>query len=140
MLKHFIVIQKSTGQIIKEHYADEKGKYEEFLDENEWYEMEVPMEAVVSYLRVEFINGKYILKEDAMKKKDYILQLFQQKVDEVRNQRNVLLKESDWTLVSDSPLTDAQKQAWKTYRQKLRDITKTMTVNNQNVTWPTPPK
>lgn len=140
MLKHFIVIEKSTNQIIKEHFADEKGRYEEFSDENRWHEMEVPLEAVISYLKVDFVKGKYVLIEDIQKKKEYMLQLFQEKLDAVRNQRNLLLKESDWTQGADSPLSDTQKLAWKTYRQKLRDITKTISVSQQNVTWPTLPK
>lgn len=36
--------------------------------------------------------------------------------------RNFLLQDSDWTQTNDSPLSDEQKQLWKTYRQKLRDI------------------
>ena len=41
---------------------------------------------------------------------------------ELRKIRNALLRESDWTQVNDSPLTDEQKQAWATYRQILRDL------------------
>jgi hypothetical protein len=37
----------------------------------------------------------------------------------VRTQRNILLEESDWTQLSDTPVN---KQAWVTYRQELRDI------------------
>ena len=40
----------------------------------------------------------------------------------VREQRNVLLKNSDWTQNSDSPLSDTKKQEWATYRQSLRDL------------------
>ena len=38
----------------------------------------------------------------------------------IRAQRNKLLKDSDWTQVSDAPV---DKAAWATYRQALRDIT-----------------
>lgn len=38
----------------------------------------------------------------------------------VRNQRNQLLKDSDWTQVADAPV---DKQVWAEYRQQLRDIT-----------------
>ena len=38
----------------------------------------------------------------------------------VRNQRTEKLKDSDWTQISDST---ADKVAWATYRQALRDIT-----------------
>lgn len=37
----------------------------------------------------------------------------------VRNRRNKLLSESDWTQISDAPV---DKQAWADYRQALRDL------------------
>ena len=40
----------------------------------------------------------------------------------IRIQRNTLLTESDWTQMSDSPLTDSKKTEWATYRQSLRDL------------------
>ena len=47
----------------------------------------------------------------------------QQKFDvaayDIRKQRSDLLSSCDWTQVADSP---ADKQAWATYRQALRDI------------------
>lgn len=53
----------------------------------------------------------------------------------VKEQRNVLLKESDWTQLPDVPLTT--KEAWAAYRQQLRDITGQP--DPFNITWPTPP-
>tara|TARA_R100000234_G_scaffold112573_1_gene86335 strand:- start:245 stop:463 length:219 start_codon:yes stop_codon:yes gene_type:complete len=41
--------------------------------------------------------------------------------------RNRKLKNSDWTQANDSPLSDAKKAEWATYRQALRDLTKTVT-------------
>ena len=38
----------------------------------------------------------------------------------VRDQRVVLLRDSDWTQVADAPVDQA---AWATYRQALRDVT-----------------
>jgi hypothetical protein len=38
----------------------------------------------------------------------------------VRNSRNNMLKDSDWTQLADAPV---DKAAWATYRQALRDIT-----------------
>lgn len=43
----------------------------------------------------------------------------------LRQHRNKLLAESDWTVMADSPLSETKKTEWKTYRQALRDITKT---------------
>ena len=39
-----------------------------------------------------------------------------------RSERNLLLKMSDWTQLPDSPLSDAKKAEWATYRQALRDM------------------
>jgi hypothetical protein len=43
----------------------------------------------------------------------------------VRNLRSYLLQQSDWTQLPDSPLTQAQKTLWLTYRQQLRDMPET---------------
>ena len=56
----------------------------------------------------------------------------------LRADRNKLLTESDWTQAIDSPLTDAQKQAWQTYRSTLRSLPEN-TVDPRNPTWPQKP-
>ena len=40
-----------------------------------------------------------------------------------RTKRDGLLDDTDWTQMSDSPLTNEVKTAWATYRQELRGIT-----------------
>ena len=42
----------------------------------------------------------------------------------LRWQRENLLKESDWTQMPDSPLSESKKTEWATYRQVLRDLPK----------------
>lgn len=54
----------------------------------------------------------------------------------LRNERNRLLVETDWTQLPDVP--EATKNAWQTYRQELRDITKTYK-SLDTVVWPTKP-
>ena len=44
-----------------------------------------------------------------------------------RGLRNKKLAKCDWTQAPDSPLSDAKKKEWATYRQKLRDLPKTVT-------------
>ena len=56
----------------------------------------------------------------------------------LRNKRNVLLLESDWTQAVDSPLSDSDKAEWVTYRQALRDITLTYW-REEDTVWPTKP-
>jgi len=46
----------------------------------------------------------------------------QQLAEEIRNKRNQLLAESDWTQLPDAPVKD--KEAWQEYRQALRNLTK----------------
>ena len=65
----------------------------------------------------------------------------------LRHTRDILLRESDWTQFTDSPLTDSKKTEWKTYRQSLRDLpaSASPTLNSDgtldltSVTWPTEP-
>ena len=44
-----------------------------------------------------------------------------------RGVRNRKLANCDWTQANDSPLSDEKKKEWATYRQALRDLTKTAT-------------
>ena len=48
-------------------------------------------------------------------------------VEKLREHRNRLLSECDWTQLPNAPLTDAKKKEWETYRQALRDLPKTAT-------------
>ena len=61
--------------------------------------------------------------------------------DTLRGQRASLLSNSDWTVMSDSPLSDSKKAEWVTYRQALRDITNGVSTEEQAlaVTFPTQP-
>ena len=53
----------------------------------------------------------------------------------IRQERNRLLAESDWTRLDDAT---ADKDAWAVYRQALRDIT--LQPNPLEVQWPVPPQ
>ncbi len=57
----------------------------------------------------------------------------------IREKRNQLLVESDWTQMPDVPLTAEQRQAWRKYRQELRDLPQTFRKADE-VVWPIPPK
>ncbi len=60
---------------------------------------------------------------------------------ELRAIRNKILQNTDWTQLTNSPLSDSQKTEWNTYRQSLRDLpasNKDIT-DIEDVTWPTPP-
>ena len=59
----------------------------------------------------------------------------------IRKQRTRLLAETDWTQGGDSPLTDAKKTAWATYRTSLRTLPEDQKSKTKysDITWPTKP-
>ena len=65
----------------------------------------------------------------------------------LREERNVLLSETDWMVIRSQETGVAIPDAWKTYRQELRDLpassTPTLDENYEldltSVTWPTKP-
>jgi hypothetical protein len=59
-------------------------------------------------------------------------------MDEVREYRNWLLSECDWTVLPDCKLSAEKITEWKTYRQTLRDLPAN-TADPKNPTFPTIP-
>ena len=59
-------------------------------------------------------------------------------LQEVRIERNHRLTDTDWVVARASETGTAIPDDWKTYRQALRDITKT-TTSMDDVVWPTRP-
>lgn len=57
----------------------------------------------------------------------------------MRQHRDRLLLKCDWTQAFDSPLTDAKKAEWATYRQELRDLPSSGLQLPDTEGWPTPP-
>lgn len=63
-------------------------------------------------------------------------------IEQLRMQRNSLLVQTDWRMVSDYP--GSNQTEWQTYRQALRDITtQTPSLDSDGdltgIIWPTPP-
>ena len=54
-------------------------------------------------------------------------------IAQIRGQRNQLLKNCDWTQIADCT---ADKTAWATYRQALRDLPSTITEPRTFTDWP----
>ncbi len=66
---------------------------------------------------------------------------FEQSMIDLRQDRNKLLLECDWTDLPNAVLSDEKKTEWQTYRTNLRDITNGLTTveDVNSVTWPTKP-
>ena len=60
-----------------------------------------------------YVDSKFI-------KKDFTTN--DEKIANKRLERDILLRDSDWTQFGDSPLSDSKKTEWATYRQSLRDL------------------
>ena len=76
-----------------------------------------------------YMNGEHIkIKELGALPADFTLELAEPvKTDdelreEIKAQRDTLLKESDFSQMNDAPLSDEEKEVWKNYRQALRDL------------------
>ena len=53
-------------------------------------------------------------------------------------QAKQLLRDSDWSMLPDVPLTKGDKKLWETYRKSLREI-RLQAGFPENITWPTRP-
>ena len=62
-------------------------------------------------------------------------------MNNLREQRDQKLVDSDWTHASDypSPVAAAKKTEWETYRQALRDFPETADITTWPPSWPTEP-
>ena len=82
-------------------------------------------------------SKKEVVKDDTAKTAWELAQEWKQ----IRAERNRLLSESDWTQGADSPLTDAKKTAWATYRTSLRTLPEDQKSKTKysDITWPTQP-
>ena len=93
--------------------------------------------------RYKMVNDKLVQLTDAEEKrrqaeeKAWVDDAPNRRMTELRRQRNILLAETDWMANSDVTMSDA----WKTYRQALRDITTQTPKDNalSNIKFPEKP-
>ena len=85
--------------------------------------------ATVNYLN--YLDGNFVAETQA--------DIDAENLVEFRTERNSLLADTDWTQANDSPLSDADKQNYRTYRQILRDMPQQDGFDPLNPVWPTLP-
>mgnify|MGYP006104287265 CR=1 FL=1 len=61
-------------------------------------------------------------------------------LSDIRVRRDGTMTSCDWTQGPDSPLSDAKKAEWATYRQELRDYPAQSDKVSTLPDWPTPPE
>ena len=93
-----------------------------------------------------YVEGEYetlVKKWDGSSVVDYDNYVSGTNAAKVRLRRNILLQDTDWTQMPDSPLSDSKKTEWATYRQALRDMMASYTDSEsntvENTTFPTQP-
>lgn len=92
-------------------------------------------------------NTQYIVRVEPVPEgaSSIVYQIFdiivtdEEKAQIIREQRNEKLRQSDWAVLQDSPLSDNKMQEWIGYRQLLRDITVQESFPS-SVVWPSPPQ
>jgi hypothetical protein len=65
----------------------------------------------------------------------------EEKLESIRLQRDYLLQETDWVTIRAVDTGTAESQAWKNYRQALRDFPANVNVNLpvEQIVWPQKP-
>ena len=89
--------------------------------------------------KFKMLNGKKVelTKEELNQIEVDLKNLPNEELEDLRINRNILLAETDYLALSDVTMSDA----WKKYRQDLRDITKTFkSMNDKNFKFPDKPK
>lgn len=81
-----------------------------------------------------FIGGEVVDLDDEAQELKYDVE----RLSILRESRTKELAASDWTQVSDVPLSEEQRESWRTYRQALRDLP--ATVDIRNPVWPNKPE
>ena len=122
------VIYNADGDIIRAGVSDSD------VAQNGEGEFEIECEWSTDLQNYKVIDGALVRKPqseiDAM---DFAVNM-----QKLRNDRDSMLTASDWTQTPDSPLSEAQQQSWRDYRQALRDLPEN-TTDPLNPTWPSKP-
>lgn len=77
------------------------------------------------------------LIEQVVMNHDYDAARREEALQRIRVERNKLLLDTDWTQLPDVPMDADTREAWRLYRQKLRDFP--ATCDPFNPVWPEPP-
>ena len=109
----------TTEQEWKESYSEQIGT----TDDNCAIMSTDPTKWIVTWKQIEALQAS--LKVDLP-------------LERLRHERKLRLAETDWVVAKSTETGTSISDEWKTYRQALRDITKTAT-SLDDVKWPTKP-
>lgn len=122
---------------------NQNGIYQGFYTSDTWKLEDIPMDECIELNHDEWQEALTGLYKVIDGKHTYTPLTQEQinvgKLNDLRNKRNRLLQESDWTqTVSDIPMSEEKKEEWRIYRQALRDLPENVDINN--VVYPQKPE
>ena len=123
----------SLYEVMKYKYRD-KGWAVEYADSEGNYGMGDPLSGAERLVWED--EGDAPVQADLEKEKPTIKNILG--LQQLRSERDLKLAETDWVVTKSSETGVAESDAWKTYRQALRDLPSN-TSDPFNPTWPTKP-
>tara|TARA_R100000329_G_scaffold151439_2_gene147574 strand:- start:1055 stop:1456 length:402 start_codon:yes stop_codon:yes gene_type:complete len=113
---NYIIYKEATGEIVRVGHCSSDNDH---LVSGKCREGESVLEGSVSDPSTQMVkNGALVSKPQ-----DEIDAAASAEASSInRLDRNSELTATDWTQVSDAPLTDSKKAEWRVYRQALRDL------------------
>ena len=123
----------SLYEVMRYKYRD-KGWAVEYADSEGNYGMGDPYSGAERLIWED--EGEAPVQADLEKEKPTIKNILG--LQQLRSERDLKLAETDWVVTKSSETGVAESDAWKTYRQALRDLPSN-TSDPFNPTWPTKP-
>lgn len=122
---HFIQIEKATGNCKEIVNVFNQSMRIQQVEYNDFMFLEAPKDLLFLGRRI----LKYRLNEsgNVVEECPELVEQFNENarlaiVDTYRAQRNMMIKNSDWTQIADNSLGDELRENWRAYRQYLRDF------------------
>lgn len=131
-IKHYVIYNGDTGDIIRNKTL-KSNTLDAYMQSQSKFGNVQYIEKTLNNLDAWCVNVSvtpHVVEKKTLPAFDHWVSL--------RTKRTNLLKACDWTQAPDSPLSDAKKTEWATYRQALRDVP-TNTTDPKVVVWPTEP-
>ena len=115
-----------AGRFIASSHYLKDGAVQEYTNEQKSAKSNMPIDAAYwSNQSMSWVS----LRTDEMR--------LAEKWIEIRELRDKMLSQSDWTTLPDVPMANEMRQSWASYRQQLRDIT--LQADPFSIVWPIAP-
>lgn len=120
---------------------DDKGNIvEELLDVNKIPQGYIGTEQKLDATIHMYVNGSVMMKPKEAPKKQIVARLTnEQKLQSIRELRDILLVKTDWTQTLDAPISAEKQEEYRVYRQALRELPSRADLDLDNPIFPKKP-